>query len=227
VLSSFLFRVKKSFAFGSDHIQYINMPAANPPTSSRGRPREFDLEDALDRAIPVFCGGGFHGTSLNDLAEGMQLTQGSIYKAFKDKRSLFFAALDRQETLYASLLRRALDNAGTGLDKLRAALVFYADLANGSKGMQGCLVVTTAVELAASDPVVARRVSHSFRRRQAFLAELICQGQNDGSIPPHVDSDGTAWMMLFLFQGLRVVGKTGVAPRELTKTIEAAMKTLG
>ena len=74
------------------------MPVAKSPTAPRGRPREFDIDDALDRAIPLFCGGGFHGTSLNDLADGMQLTQGSIYKAFKDKRSLFLAAMDRQET---------------------------------------------------------------------------------------------------------------------------------
>jgi TetR/AcrR family transcriptional regulator, transcriptional repressor for nem operon len=47
----------------------------------------------------VFCERGFHGASLNDLAAGMQLTQGSIYKAFKDKRGIFLATLDRQEAL--------------------------------------------------------------------------------------------------------------------------------
>jgi AcrR family transcriptional regulator len=202
------------------------MPAANPPTNPRGRPREFDLEAALDRAIPVFCSGGFHGTSLNDLAEGMQLTQGSIYKAFKDKRQLFFAALSRQEMFYADQLRTMLEKAGSGHEMLRAALLFYAGLAMGSEGMQGCLVVTTAVELAASDREIAQRVSRSFRRRQKFLAELICQGHNDGSIPKHVDSEGTAWMMLFLFQGLRVVGKTGIIRKELTRAVDAAMKTL-
>ena len=202
------------------------MPVAKSPTAPRGRPREFDIDDALDRAIPLFCGGGFHGTSLNDLADGMQLTQGSIYKAFKDKRSLFLAAMDRQETLYSGRLRAALDKARRGRDKLRAALMFYATLAIGAEGMQGCLVVTTAVELAASDRVVARRVSRSFQKRQAFIKELICQGQGDGSIPRYVDPEGTAWVMLFLFQGFRVVGKTGVAPRELTKAVEAAMKTL-
>lgn len=156
----------------------------------------------------------------------MQLTQGSIYKAFKDKRSLFLAALDRQEKSYAARLRAVLDKATSGRDKLRAALLFYATLANGAEGMQGCLAVTTAVELAASDRVVARRVSRSFRQRQAFLKELICQGQNDGSIPKHVDPAGSAWAMLFLFQGLRVIGKTGIAPKELMKAVEAAMKTL-
>src|ERR1035438_2399678 len=219
-------RSSYSLDFGSDYIQYIEMPAANPPANPRGRPREFDLEEALDRAIPLFCSGGFHGTSLNDLADGMQLTQGSIYRAFKDKRQLFFAALDRQEEFYADRLRTALDEAGSGHEKLRVALLFYAGLATGSEGMQGCLVVTTAVELAASDRSVARRVSHSFRRRQKFLAELIYQGHNDGSIPTHVDSEGTAWMMLFLFQGLRVVGKTGISRKQLTKAVEAAMKTL-
>ena len=49
---------------------------------TRGRPREFDIDEALDRAIPLFCKRGFHGASLKDLAAGMKLSEGSIYKAF-------------------------------------------------------------------------------------------------------------------------------------------------
>lgn len=211
---------------GSVCIQNRAMNTASPKPAPRGRPREFHVEDALDNAISVFSSGGFHGTSLSELAEGMRLTQGSIYKAFKDKRHLFLAALDRQEMLYASRLQRELTNARTGRDKIRAALAFYATLSHGQEGMQGCLVVTTAVELAASDRLIAKRVRKSFGLRQANLRDLIREGRKDGSIPEHVDPEGTAWMLLFLFQGLRVVGKAGVAPGELAKSIDAAMKTL-
>ncbi|MGA2427825.1 MAG: TetR/AcrR family transcriptional regulator [Candidatus Acidiferrum sp.] len=194
--------------------------------NSRGRPREFDIDRALDRAIPVFCERGFHGASLNDLADGMRLTQGSIYKAFKDKRSVFLAALDRQETLYGAKLRKIVDRAKSGHDKLRAALLFYVELSLGAEGMQGCLVVTTAVELASTDPDIAERVRASFHRRQRFLTTLTLQGQEDGSIGRHVDPSATAWLMLFLFQGLRVVGKTGVTRKELFDVVNSAMKTL-
>src|SRR6218665_3263436 len=62
---------------------------------SRGRPREFDRDEALDRAIRIFCQRGYHATSIGELGEAMGLTAGSIYKAFKDKRAVFLAALDR------------------------------------------------------------------------------------------------------------------------------------
>ena len=216
---------------GSGCFQYRGMERsisrALSQSNPRGRPREFDIDDALDKVIPIFCERGFHGASLNDLSQGMQLTQGSIYKAFKDKRSVFLAALDRQETLYGAKLRKTVDRAKSGRDKLRAALLFYVELSLGVEGMQGCLVVTTAVELASTDSDIAERVRASFQRRQRFLATLILQGQEDGSIAGHADPEGTAWLMLFLFQGLRVVGKTGVTRKELLAVVSAAMKTLG
>src|SRR5277367_2937471 len=61
----------------------------------RGRPREFDMNEALDRAIQVFCEQGYNATSIGDLIDAMGLASGSIYKAFRDKRAVFLAALDR------------------------------------------------------------------------------------------------------------------------------------
>ena len=113
----------------------------------------------------------------------------------------------------------------SGKEKLRAALLFYVALSHGSDGMQECLVITTAVELASSDAEIARRVRDSFRQREVFLANVIRDGHADGSIPKHIDADGTAWLLLFLFQGLRVVGKTGVTRKELMATVDALMKT--
>jgi AcrR family transcriptional regulator len=65
-------------------------------TSGRpGRPREFDSDAALDKAIARFSEHGYHGTSISDLHACLGLTSGSIYKAWGDKRGLFLAALDR------------------------------------------------------------------------------------------------------------------------------------
>ena len=195
-------------------------------SSQRGRPREFDMDEALDKAIPVLCKRGFHGASINDLADGMQLTVGSIYKAFKDKRGVFLAALDRQSSLRNAELRKAVNAAKSGRDRVRAALQFYVGLSHGAEGEQGCLMVSTAVDLATFDAEIAERARDSFRRRETFMAELLRQGQVDGSIPHNVDSEGTARLMLCLLQGLRVVGKTGRTRNELMAVVDAAMKTL-
>ncbi|SOY85526.1 TetR/AcrR family transcriptional regulator [Cupriavidus taiwanensis] len=193
---------------------------------SRGRPREFSPDQALDRAVRVFSERGYHGASISDLTRAMRLAQGSLYKAFKDKQSLFLAAFDRYRSLRSETLQRAIDNAGTGLDRLRATLAFYADSAQGAAGRQGCLVVASTVELCAFDKPVARHIAAALSRNEAFLAELIRQGQEDGSIAAHVNVEATAQLLLCLTQGMRVVGKTGRSREQMQAVVDAALKVL-
>jgi len=184
------------------------------------------MDETLDKAIPVFCSKGYHGTSINDLAEGMQLTVGSIYKAFKDKRAVFLAVLDRQSSQRGAELRQVLATVHSGRGKVQAALVFYAELSHGSRGREGCLVVSTAVELAALDAEIGARAAQAMHARELLMSELIRLGKSDGSIPPHIDSAATGRLLLCLLQGLRVVGKTGKTRKEMLAVVDAAMKTL-
>jgi len=62
---------------------------------SRGRPREFDADVVIERAMGIFWSRGYHGTSLPDLLEATKLSRGSLYSAFGDKHTLFLRALDR------------------------------------------------------------------------------------------------------------------------------------
>ena len=71
-----------------------------------GRPREFDPDDVVIDAIEVFRARGYHGTSVDDLTKGTGLARGSLYKAFRDKHSLFVAALER---MYQELRDRQKD----------------------------------------------------------------------------------------------------------------------
>jgi TetR/AcrR family transcriptional regulator, transcriptional repressor for nem operon len=82
------------------------------------------------------------------------------------------------------------------------------------------------VELALSDREVAARVSTSFARNEAFLADLIRQGHTDKSIPGRIDPEETARVMVYLTQGLRVVGKSGRPPPETSTLVDVAMKLL-
>jgi TetR/AcrR family transcriptional regulator, transcriptional repressor for nem operon len=192
----------------------------------RGRPREFDVDDALDKAARVFRERGYHATSITDLTEAMELASGSVYKAFKDKRAVFLAAFDREGMQRGEKLRRILGMAKTGRDRLRSALIFYAESSYGMEGKRGCLVVGSAAELSTFDAEVAQRVTGALHRIEALLVELINQGQADGSIPAAIDQEATARLMLCVLQGMRVVGKTGRSRAEMTAVADAAMKLL-
>src|SRR5262249_22722715 len=106
----------------------LAMPATIDPSATQargpGRPREFDIEDALDKEVGVFCERGFHATSITDLSRAMELTAGSLYKAFKDKRDVFLAALDRQAGQRSRELLCAVEQGRDGRDRLRRALAF-------------------------------------------------------------------------------------------------------
>ncbi|MFN5278768.1 MAG: hypothetical protein ACK5DO_15690, partial [Bradyrhizobium sp.] len=88
-------------------------------------------------------------------------------------------------------------------------------------------IVGSAVELAIADREVAVRVGATLARNEAFLADLIRQGQADGSIVDGIDAEDTARMMVCLTQGLRVVGRSGRAPADTPAAVEVALRLGG
>lgn len=183
------------------------------------------MDEALDRAVRVFRERGYHATSIGDLAEAMKLASGSIYKAFKDKHAVFLAAFDHYAARRTAETRGAAATGTSGRERLRNVLLSYVEASQGIEGRRGCLVVGSTVELAALDSEIAARVSESLKANETFLADLIRQGQADGSVPAHIDADITARTMVCLTQGLRVVGKAR-ARLDADALVDTAMKML-
>jgi len=196
------------------------------PSRARGRPREFDIDAALDKAIAIFTERGYYGTSISDLSAALELTAGSIYKAFDDKRAVFVAALERYITLRTERLQQAMMPARNGRERVRTLLALYAASSHDGEGRRGCLIVSSAVELAISDPEIAERVARSLDVHEKRLVQFIRQGQEDGSIAAHVEAATTARLLLCVLQGMRVIGKTGRGKKEMNSLIDNAMKVL-
>lgn len=198
----------------------------SPVKTSRGpgRPREFEADEAVDRAIDVFRQRGYSATSVSDLMAATGLARGSVYKAFKDKKSLFLAAYDRYAARGTGQLDAILRAEGSGKARLRRVLESYAAAASGDQGRLGCLVVATAVESSSLEPEIADKVAVSLDRVERVLRELVRQGVADGSLRADVDAKRTATTLLCLLQGLRVVGKSAGHRRKLRGLVDSAMK---
>jgi TetR/AcrR family transcriptional regulator, transcriptional repressor for nem operon len=203
-----------------------NVASLSHAARVRGRPREFDMDEALDGAIRVFRERGYHAASIGDLMDAMGLASGSIYKAFRDKRDIFLAAFDRYTSLRSAQMQQVAGAAKSARERLRDLLAFYLESSKGAEGRRGCLVVGSAVELAIFDREVGARVGASLANNEALLAGLIRQGHLDGSVPRGVDAEETARVMVCLTQGMRVVGKAGRAPPDPSIAIDIAMKLL-
>src|SRR5205809_5912885 len=111
---------------------------------ARGRPREFDPERALDRALKVFWKRGYEGASLPDLTRAMGINRPSLYAAFGNKASLFRLALDRYERGPGAYVCAAL--AATTAREVAEKLLFgAADMRADRRNPRGCLMVNAAL----------------------------------------------------------------------------------
>lgn len=200
--------------------------ATEHKNKERGRPREFNIEQALDQAMIVFRQKGYHAASLNDLGAAMNLSAGSIYKAFKDKRSLFLQVFERYLLLRNAELRRRLQPLDSGRAKIAELLQFYLDSARAVEGRRGCLVVASAIELQTLDDALAQRIGQVVSRNQGLLVSLLEQGKQDGSISATLDVEAAAGLIICLAYGLRVAGKVRDVTNE-QQTLALALKVLG
>ncbi|WP_137157889.1 TetR/AcrR family transcriptional regulator [Rhizobium sp. FKL33] len=193
---------------------------------SRGRPREFDTEAALDAAMALFIERGYAATAVSDLGEAMGLTAGSIYKAFGDKRGVFVAALERYTSTRDLRIADHLADAANGRERLKLLIDYYAGNSHGESGRRGCLVIGSARDMALFDPELRTRIEKAVAVRESLILDTIRGGQADASIPGHVDAEATAKALLCLLYGMRVIGKTGRSEAEMRAIAATAMKLL-
>jgi len=187
-----------------------------------GRPREFELEEALDRAMLLFWRKGYEGASLSDLTEAMGITRPSLYAAFGNKEDLFRQVLDRYDERTASFLVDSIEaptarTVAEGL--LRGAANFHADLNNPP----GCLMVHgSLVGSDASDPLRLET-----RKRRALLRETIRRrlerALGEGDLPPGSDATALAYYIVTVMRGMAVEAASGASGEDLHKIVDVAM----
>ncbi|MHB9849080.1 TetR/AcrR family transcriptional regulator [Streptomyces krungchingensis] len=171
------------------------------------RPRNFDADVVVERAMQAFWTLGYANTSPAALAEATGVAKGSLYNAFGSKRELFERALERYNRLGAEFTAELLARPGTTRECLQAFLYdsVKSDLAQPIR--RGCLAVNTAVELAGHDPEIARAVRRAVERTMAALEARIAQGVLDGDVRAGLDPRATAEYVMNTLAGLRVMAR--------------------
>jgi len=212
---------------GTEWFHIGSMPTSAPSSPSPGRPREFELDEAVRRAKNVFWDRGYHDASLPDLLDGMGLSRGSFYKAFGDKRGLFLRALDAYIEDALHDVGEVLNAEGSPKGAIRAALLRNADQSFGAEGLRGCFVVLTATELLPGDDEVAQRVSRLFRRMEALYAETIARAQAAGEVDSARDARTLARFLVCQIQGMRVLGKAKAERDDMRAMVDLALAPLG
>lgn len=150
----------------------------------RGRPRAFEPDVALSKAMDAFRDGGFAATSLDDLSEAMGINRPSLYSTFGDKRDLFLKAYERYRHEMATTFAGVFDPALTLRETLEKIYALALDVyLAGENGPRGCFTVMTATSEAMADPEIRAYVQKALGSTQRALAKRFQLAQDAGELP--------------------------------------------
>jgi TetR/AcrR family transcriptional repressor of nem operon len=177
-----------------------------------GRPREFDEDQVLERALHIFWRLGYEATSVTDLMEGTGLAKGSLYKAFGDKRGLFLKALDRYLERGRDALRRTMADAATVGEGLEAGLACAVRTAC-DREKKGCFGVNCIIELAPHDAEVRARMETHLHKVEALYADVLGRAVERGELRRDLEPRVAAALLSTVVNGLAVMGKASLSLR--------------
>jgi len=187
-----------------------------------GRPRSFDREAALERAMLVFWRHGYETTSISDLTAAMGITPPSLYTAFGDKQRLFLEAVRR----YAGepgANDAMIADARSAREAARMMLDGAVTLFTGDTTPPGCLMASATASGSAASQDVQAAVATYRRHIAASLKSKIEQDVDAGMLPHGTDAAGLAGMIVAVIQGLSVMARDGALRASLTAVADAAM----
>lgn len=193
-------------------------------TSAPGRPRGFDREAALDRAVLEFWQHGYEATSVAGLTAAMGIKPPSLYAAFGDKRRLFSEAIQRYGVTYGAVagdVIAAEPDARLAMERLLFAL---ADAYTEPGHPPGCMVITAAVNCTAAAEEVKAELRALREAAKAVMRTKITTDITAGRLPADIDADALATYYAAVVQGMSTQAVDGVSRETLEHVATLAMR---
>lgn len=191
------------------------------------RYREFEPDDVVDAAMHRFWERGYRATSVEELVKATGVKPGSLYSAFPGgKHALFLASLRRYSDLVVPQKLGELDDPNASVPQIRGYFDgLVADLLS-PEGRQGCLLVNTAIENAATDDAAAAVVRGHHARLEDRIRAALGNALRRSEIRADIDPVGTAKGLVATSQGLMVVGKANPDEALLRAIVDSAFAGL-
>jgi AcrR family transcriptional regulator len=191
--------------------------------ATRGRPRTFDPDIALRRALDLFWERGYEGTSLGDLAEAMGIASASIYACFGNKQNLFRRVMALYGATSGEPPRRALREQPTARAAVHAMLRATADQITGSDTPHYCMLILAAPTGAVENHEVRDFLADRRRDMHAIIRDRLARGVIDGDLTAPDGLDAIARYYTTVVQGLSIQARDGATRAELETVITCAM----
>jgi len=190
----------------------------------RGRPRSFDREDALLRAMKVFWALGYEGATLTDLQEAMGgITAPSLYAAFGSKEGLFREAVELYSRTLGVPMMKALAEGATARASLEALLQAAVEAFCKPGAPRGCLLVLGAMNSMPANKSVQEYLRGLRARRQKVIQQRLQRGVAEGELPSGLDLSALASFYMTVLDGLAIQARDGASRKALKFAVRCAM----
>jgi TetR/AcrR family transcriptional regulator, copper-responsive repressor len=188
----------------------------------RGRPRSFDRDKALERAMLVFWRQGYEATSVNDLTRAMRINPPSLYAAFGDKEHLYLEALERYQQSRLESVTKWLEEEPTAKAAVARLLTEAAGLLVRCGAPRGSMLVLSAMNCA--DASLQSELAQRRAAGRTILKARIDRGAGEGELLAGSDTAALTDFYITVFQGMSVQARDGATRQSLLATARTAMR---
>lgn len=191
--------------------------------ADRGRPRAFDRNAALRRAMDLFWARGYEGTTIGDLTAAMGINRPSLYASFGCKEALFEEAVTLYDAVEGAAAQLAFAAAPTAFQAVEALLRINARAYAEADKPPGCMVVLSALLGPPDNAGIRDFLARNRRASEAQLKARLDRGIADGDLDPATDTAKLARFYTAVLQGLSIQARDGADTAALNAVVDAAM----
>lgn len=177
---------------------------------SRGRPKEFDRDEALERALELLHEKTPDGVGVAELARHMGIGRQSFYDTYGSKDQLFLEALERYHQREFSLLAAILRREGSALQNVADVLRVMGERV-GERGRKGCLIASTMVEHGPVGDAAAELCRRTVRAVDSAFTAALERARDAGELPDGVEPGDMAAQVVATMFGMASLARLGLA----------------
>lgn len=191
------------------------------------RPKEFNPEEAIEKAMHVFWHKGYEAASMEELLDAMEINRGSLYATFGGKRDLFLKAMDHYCGEGGAGGRFSiLHQPGPAMPLIRRFFESILDFVLSDPLCRGCLITNTVMELGPHDKKIGKKLLGRIRMLEDTFFELLTRAKREGELAGDKDPRALARVLVTMMQGMIVMIKAGTPADVARQTAKTALSIL-
>jgi AcrR family transcriptional regulator len=197
------------------------------PPKRRGRPRAYEPEIALGKALDLFRKGGFAATSLDDLSAATGMNRPSLYGAFGDKRELYIKSYQRYRNDAHAAMKDLFRDELPIRERLERIFAVALDIyLSGDAGPRGCFTVMTAASEAVFDPDIRAMVLEGFSELDKAFVACFRLAREKGELPASADPEVLAQLASATIHTIAIRARAGVPRKQLEAIVKGAIDVM-